>query len=185
MFSLSKIATFAILALGTLTSAAPADERSVKARAAQDQTSTVVSILSELSSTITPLAAQFSSLSPSSASTEQVSSIVSSIASEVSAATAKIQALPGGTSTSSATLQPLSAVVNNALKPAAPFANSAIFVPFFSPLDVTISLLLNTVTHLVDELLVIVDLTLNSLLGDVSFLLSGLGLGGILGILGL
>ena len=51
MFSLSKIATFALLAFGTAASAVPAKRQSG---------STAVDILDSLTTAVTPIAAQFS-----------------------------------------------------------------------------------------------------------------------------
>ncbi|KAI0263173.1 hypothetical protein BC834DRAFT_887658 [Gloeopeniophorella convolvens] len=187
MFSIAKIATFAVLALGTFTSAVPVEERAaesgLKARQT-DATSSVASILNELATTLGPIAGQFSSLNPSTASSSDVSPIVNSIVSEISSSAAKIQALPAGTSTTSDTLQPLANVFSAALTPAAPFATSA-FRPAFSPLGIALGSLLNVVVHLVDELLVVVKLTLNTLLGGLIVTLSGLNFVVILGFLGI
>ncbi|KAI0260088.1 hypothetical protein BC834DRAFT_973694 [Gloeopeniophorella convolvens] len=189
MFSIAKIATFAILALGTFTSAVPvveerAAESGLKARQT-DPTASVVSILTELAATLGPIAGQFSSLDPSTASSSDITPIVSSIVSEISSSAGQISALPAGTSTTSDTLQPLASVFSAALTPAAPFAASAAFIPVFAPLGVELGLLLNTVVALVDELLVVVKATLTTLLSGLIVTLSSLNFVVILSFLGL
>ncbi|KZV66266.1 hypothetical protein PENSPDRAFT_689140 [Peniophora sp. CONT] len=177
MFSLSKIATFAVLALGTVASAVPAKRQDTDA----------VSILNTLTSDVTPVAAQFTTLTADNATAENVQPIVDQINSLVSAANTKLAALPAGSADTNSTVEALANVYTAILTPANTLVttegvDAASIIPIFTQLGITLAALLQNVVTLVQEVLEVVVELLQGLIAGLSGILGNLGLGSILGL---
>ncbi|KAI0057181.1 hypothetical protein BV25DRAFT_1841865 [Artomyces pyxidatus] len=186
MFSFAKIATIAAFAFGTFVSAVPVEERAVEARA-----DTVINILDSLNSQVAPLAAQFTTLDASNATSAVISPIVSDISSAVQSAVSQISALPSGTTVDQTdALTSLSTVLSTILTPAGqvlsiPGISSAAIVPAFSPLGNALADLVSLVLKLVAELLSVVEATLVTLLSGLITVIDSLNLSPLLAALGL
>ncbi|KAI0048842.1 hypothetical protein FA95DRAFT_999169 [Auriscalpium vulgare] len=203
MFSFAKIATVATLALGTFVSAVPVQDRTLEARA-----DSVTSILDTLTTTVGPIAAQFSTrvfctvvmcdsdsvsclgtLDASNATAAVISPIVSDITSAVSGAVNQIKALPSGTTATDDALTSLSNVLSSILTPAGDVAAisgvSSDAIAAFSPLGNALGDLVNEVLQLVAGILVVLRQTLDTLLNGLVGVIDRLSLSPLLSALGL
>ncbi|VDB87565.1 unnamed protein product [Peniophora sp. CBMAI 1063] len=177
MFSLSKIATFALLAFGTAASAVPAK------RADSD----AVTILNDLTSSVTPVAAQFTSLTADNATAANVQPIVDQINGLVSDANTKLAALPAGSADTDSTTQALANVLSAILEPANTLittegVDAASLIPITTQLGITLAALIQNVLTLVQEVLELVVQILQGLISGLGGILGDLGLSSILGL---
>ncbi|KZV59677.1 hypothetical protein PENSPDRAFT_397423 [Peniophora sp. CONT] len=169
MFSLSRIATFALLALGTAASAVPAKRQ---------WGSTAVEVLDSLADAVIPIAAQFNN-----ATAANVQPIVDQISSLVSEAASNIAALPSGTEGGNST-ESLAKVFSAILTPANQLVttegiDAASIIPIFTQLGTTLALLLQNVVTLIQEVLELVVDILNGLITGFNGILGNLGLGAL------
>ncbi|KAI0047155.1 hypothetical protein FA95DRAFT_1492997 [Auriscalpium vulgare] len=200
MFSFAKIATVATLAFGTFVSAVPVQDRALEARA-----DSVTSILDTLTTTVGPIAAQFSTrvfctvvmcnsdsvsclgtLDVTNATAAVISPIVSDITSAVDDAVSQIKALPSATDDALTSLSNvLSAILTPAGDVAAISGVSSDAIAAFSPLGNALGDLVNEVLQLVAGILVVLRQTLDTLLNGLVGVIDRLSLSPLLSALGL
>ncbi|KAI0029688.1 hypothetical protein K488DRAFT_88471 [Vararia minispora EC-137] len=178
MFSLTKIATFATLTLGALSSvtAVPAVERR--------QGTDVVTVLDNLTSAVTPIAAQLATFSVDNATAGAITPIVNQITGLVSDAVSTLSSLPVGAVGNGNATQSLANVFTAILEPAntlitTPGIDTASIVPIFTQLGITLAALLQNVVRLVQEVLQVVVAILQGLITGLSGIVNNLGLGAL------
>ncbi|VDB85312.1 unnamed protein product [Peniophora sp. CBMAI 1063] len=176
MFSLTKVATFALFALGVAASTVPAKRQSSEA----------ATILNDLAETITPIAAELGFLTPANASILTVTPIVTQMNAMMVAAQGKLAALPAGSAASdkTATIKALANVFTASLTPgnklvATPGVSAVTIVPIFTQIGITLAALLADVVTLVEEVLTVVVDLLDGLIAGLEATLTDLGLTGL------
>ncbi|VDB85307.1 unnamed protein product [Peniophora sp. CBMAI 1063] len=173
MFSLGKVATFALFVLGVAASAVPTKRQE-----------SAVEILDKLASDVSPIAAKFASMTPATANVFAVQGVVAQIKPLVSEASTKIAALPRGSADKTATIKSLANVFNAILQPShklvtTPGVNAVTIIPIFTQLGATLAALLANVVTLVEELLTAVVGILQGLITGLDGILGNLGLTGL------
>ncbi|KZV70258.1 hypothetical protein PENSPDRAFT_685638 [Peniophora sp. CONT] len=176
MFSLNKIATFALLALGVAASAVPAK---------RDDAPSAAGILNELAEQVASKAAQFATMTPETATIANIAPIASEINAMFAQASTQLATLPPGSAANdkTATIQAFANALTAFTTPAhklvtTPGVSAVTIVPIFTQIGVTLAALLANVVTLVEEVLTVVVDLLEGLIAGLETTLAGLGIAG-------